>query len=71
MKTAMTVMALAASAVLLVACSKKEEGQKGAAEIMKDYTTTLSTAPDKARDVGEKTAERANSMEKAAEELDK
>lgn len=70
MKTGKLVIALL-SLSLLVACSKKEEGQKGSAEIIKDYTTTLSTAPSKALDTERLSEERDGKMEKAIEELDK
>lgn len=55
----------------LVSCSKKEEGQKGASEIMNDYTKTLSTAPSKARDAERASGERDEKMKKAIEELDR
>lgn len=58
---------------LLASCSKGDEGQKGSKEIMKDYTKTLSTAPQKARDAGEASEQRDSKMADAIDdkELDK
>jgi hypothetical protein len=56
---------------LLGSCSKGDEGQKGSSEIMKDYTKTLSTAPEKAKDAGEASEKRDDKMADAIKELDK
>lgn len=63
-------MALLAFA-LLASCSKGDEGQKSSSEIMKDYTKTLSTAPEKAEKAGQAADERDSRMTDAMKELDK
>lgn len=70
MKTGKFIIVLLALSIL-VSCSKKEAAQKGSAEIIHDYTKTLSTAPEKARGAEKAANERGEKMEKAMEELDK
>lgn len=70
MKTAKIALALLAF-VLLASCSKGEQGQKGSAEIMKDYTKTLSTAPEKAEKAKDAAEQRDSKMTDAIKELDK
>lgn len=70
MKTVKIALALLAFA-LLASCSKGEQGQKGSAEIMKDYTKTLSTAPEKAEKAADEATERDSKMTDAIKELDK
>lgn len=70
----MRVIFLAALAFMLVACSGNEKGDekgKSAGEIMKNYTDTLATAPDKARDAAKKVNEQASETEKMIKDLDK
>lgn len=58
----------------LMACSsekKKEEGQQSAKEIVDNYTTTLVTAPEKARAARAATEARAEAEKKAIEEATK
>lgn len=68
----MRALVLAALAVMLVACSggEKKEG-KSAGEIMKNYSDTLATAPEKAKAAVEKSDERTADMDKMMKELDK
>jgi hypothetical protein len=70
MKTGKILLALLAFA-FLASCSKGEQGQKGSAEIMKDYTKTLSTAPEKAEKAADETEQRDGKVEDAIKELDK
>ena len=65
--TALMILSLSA----LVSCSKEDPGQKPSGEIVKEYTKTLSTAPDKARDAGEASEKRDDRMNEAIKELDK
>ncbi|MCC6503068.1 MAG: hypothetical protein IT362_08035 [Deltaproteobacteria bacterium] len=65
--TALMILSLSA----LVSCSKEDPGQKPSGEIVKEYTKTLSTAPDKARDAGEASEQRDDRMNEAIKELDK
>jgi len=68
----MTRTALAILAVFLLAsCSGKEEGQKSSTEIMKDYTKTITAAPDKARGAEEASERHGDEMEKAIKELER
>lgn len=55
----------------LASCSRGEQGQKGSSEIMKDYTKTLSTAPEKAEKASDAATQRDNKTEEAIKELDK
>ena len=70
MKTGKIAVALLAFA-LLASCSKGEEGQKSSSEIMKDYTKTLSTAPEKAEKATDAAGQRDSRMTDAMKELDK
>jgi len=68
----MRALILAVLAVTLVACSSGEKKEsKSAGEIMKEYSDTLATAPEKAKAVAEKAEERASGMDKMMKELDK
>ena len=67
MMTALFCLALFAA----VSCSREDPGQKPAGEIVKEYTKTLSTAQDKARDAGEASEQRDQKIEDAIKELDK
>lgn len=68
----MRALILAALAVMLVACSGGEnKDSKSAREIMKDYSDTLATAPEKAKAAAEKARERDEGVERMMKELDK
>lgn len=68
----MRALILAALAVTLVACSGGEKKEnKSAGEIMKDYSETLATAPEKAKAAAEKARERDAGVEKLMKELDR
>lgn len=69
MKTGMIVLTL--FALTLFASCSKEEGGKGAGEIMKDYTKTITAAPEKAKGAEEASERHGDEMEKAIKELDK
>lgn len=56
---------------LFASCSKSDEGQKISSEIMKDYTKTISTAPEKAEKAVDTATERDGMMKDAMKELDK
>ncbi|MBI5468600.1 MAG: hypothetical protein HY891_05645 [Deltaproteobacteria bacterium] len=68
----MRFLILAALAVMLVSCSggEKKEG-KSAGEIMKNYSDTLASAPEKAKAAVEKSDERTSGTEKMMKELEK
>lgn len=70
MKTGRPLIVLLAL-LALASCSSREEGHKGPAEVMKDYSKALSSAPQKAQETGEKADERLDEMKKSIEELDK
>ena len=70
MKITMTVL-FCLALFSTVSCSKEDPGQKPSGEIVKEYTKTLSTAPDKARDAGEASEKRDDRMNEAIKELDK
>lgn len=59
------------TALTLSSCSGKTGEEKSSKDIVKDYATTLSTAPDKARDTAEKAGKRDAEVGKSLEELDK
>lgn len=70
MKTGKIALALLAFA-LLASCSKGDQEQKSSSEIMKDYTKTLSTAPEKAEKAADAAEQRDSKMTDAIKELDK
>lgn len=70
MKTLMTAL-FCLALFALVSCSKEDPGQKPSAEIVKEYTKTLSTAQDKAIVAGESLEKRDQKIEDAVKELDK
>ena len=70
MKTTMTVL-FCLALFSTVSCSKEDPGQKPSGEIVKEYTKTLSTAQDKARDAGEASEQRDQKIEDTIKELDK